>query len=878
MNPTRSNIDGPGADRGRRLAAYAREQTAGADGSAARLNIAPPAGSLPGYDLLHDIGRGAQGVVYEAFHHATKRRVAAKIMHESSSAGVRHKARFQQEIEVLAQLRHPNIVTVYDGGVTPSGRFFLVMELIDGEPIDDYVAVRDPSVPDILGLFLKVCDAVNAAHLRGVVHRDLKPSNIRVDATGEPHVIDFGLVKILETDAKTSDSRAVSVTGDFLGSLPWASPEQAAGARDRIDIRTDVYALGVILFHALTGRFPYDVVGAMRIVMDNILRAEPPRPSALSRGLDDDIDTIVLKCLSKDRERRYQSAGELARDIERCLNHEPIEAKRDSTWYVVSCLVRRHRAGSIATASALVLLVGFAVTVTVLLGQARAARSDAQAHAARAEAANRELQNTASFMVTDVAPILKELPRTSGPRKRLLDITLDNFGRLIGQGDADPASYAGRAKALDALSDLAVQADRRGDALARRLEALSIREKLVREHPDTPDFQRGLALSYVLVGDLKDEPDERVERRTLYEKAFAIEQNLAARFPEDLRVVDDLVYSYERLGSIFLYDGDYVGANEYFQKQFALAQSLVERAPEKASSHWAVLCSIGQLANMDELRGEYESARSRHLESLAIAKRLVEMEPDRPDFMRALVSTMSTIASDQCNVPFSPAPMETLVSVEPLLRRFVDMEPEDRDRQRNLAEFYESVAGAYLFVSDYDGAERTILEACRILEKTGVDAPDHPDQLRLELRAATYLAVFAHRGDDVPRRQEFAAKAVERAEKLLQQRSSDPATALNMAMFWLACEIPETCDPARAETLARRSIELSQNTLPRPWLTLARALHALGRVDEACHAVTRALELFPSNNQGFRVDATALTTQLRCGAKDAVFDEQPAED
>ena len=141
--------------------------------------------------------------------------------------------------------------------------------------------------------------------------------------------------------------------------------------------------------------------------------------------------------------------------------------------------------------------------------------------------------------------------------------------------------------------------------------------------------------------------------------------------------------------------------------------------------------------------------------------------------------------------------------------------------------------------------------------------------------AATYLAVFAHRRDEVPRREAFAAKAVERTEKLLQQKGSDAATVMNMALFWLACDVPETCDPARAETLARRSIELSQNTLPRPWLTLARALHVLKRNDDACQAVARALELFPSGNQGFRVDAMELATELRCGAKAFVVDEQP---
>src|SRR6185295_15640548 len=159
---------------------------------------------------------------------------------------------------------------------------------------------------------------------------------------GEPHVLDFGLAKIAtgevtsdNGDGGSSQMRMMSMTGQFIGSLPWASPEQAEGVPGKVDLRTDVYSLGVILYQMLTGgRFPYEVVGNMRDVMDNILRAEPARPSTIRRQINDEVETIVLKCLSKERDRRYQSAGELARDIHRYLSGEPIEAKRASGWYV----------------------------------------------------------------------------------------------------------------------------------------------------------------------------------------------------------------------------------------------------------------------------------------------------------------------------------------------------------------------------------------------------------------------------------------------------------------------------------------------------------------------------------------------------------------
>lgn len=190
--------DGRMSEIGRRLAAYARtqtERTAGALPARSRASVLTDA--LPGYDILREIHFGAQGVVYEAFHHVTKRRVAIKFMHETGRTGPRRQGRFEQEIEVLAQLKHPNIVAVHDGGTTPAGRWFLVMDYIEGAPVDEYVIGHDLSVREILQLFITICEAVNAAHLRGVVHRDLKPSNIRVDGAGQPHVLDFGLAKVL---------------------------------------------------------------------------------------------------------------------------------------------------------------------------------------------------------------------------------------------------------------------------------------------------------------------------------------------------------------------------------------------------------------------------------------------------------------------------------------------------------------------------------------------------------------------------------------------------------------------------------------------------------------------------------------------------------
>lgn len=362
-------------------------------------------GAIPGYEFIDEIRRGGQGRVFRATQTSTGREVAIKVMRGGPFAGASDRARFQREVQVLAALSHPHIVTIHDSGISDDSSYF-VMDYVAGRSLDEHMTnLREASRSErgpgraavgrrtepsrrcleaALDLFAGICEAVNSAHVAGIIHRDLKPSNVRIDENGEPHILDFGLAKVL--DAPAADGDAMTETGQFLGSLPWAAPEQAAGEPAKIDTRTDVYALGVIVYRMLTGRFPYDVTGNMRDVLDNILGAEPVRPSTIGGGngrpairIDDEIETIVLKCLAKQRERRYQTAGELARDIRHYLAGEPIEAKRDSTAYVLRKQLRRHRLPVAVAASFMFVIVAAAIALAV-----QSARIKQEAQSARA--------------------------------------------------------------------------------------------------------------------------------------------------------------------------------------------------------------------------------------------------------------------------------------------------------------------------------------------------------------------------------------------------------------------------------------------------------------------------------------------------------------
>ena len=319
--------------------------------------------SVAGFDILSEIHRGGQGVVYKALQKATKRTVALKLLLRGQHASQQQQQRFQREVDLAASLHHPNIVTIFESGTTHTGSSYLAMEYIHGLPLDAYHAQHELTTEQTLALMHKVCTAVNYAHERGIVHRDLKPSNILVDADGEPHILDFGLAK--GAGADLYGGQRVTVTGEFLGTLAYASPEQAAREPQRVDTRTDVYSLGMTLYHLLTGEYAYPVQGHVGEVLQHITQTEPRKPSLLRPGLDRDIDTIVLKALAKERDRRYPSAGTLANDIARFLAGKPIQARQDHLFYVATKQATRWTARNEKIALALAVTASVALALSI---------------------------------------------------------------------------------------------------------------------------------------------------------------------------------------------------------------------------------------------------------------------------------------------------------------------------------------------------------------------------------------------------------------------------------------------------------------------------------------------------------------------------------
>jgi serine/threonine protein kinase len=470
-----------------------------AHGPADTLRMSAPIVQKPGdrigrYKLLQQIGEGGCGVVYMAEQEEpVRRRVALKVI----KLGMDTKsviARFEAERQALALMDHPNIAKVLDAGATETGRPYFVMELVRGVKITDYCDEAKLSIPERLELFTQVCSAIQHAHQKGIIHRDIKPSNILVtvnDGVPVPKVIDFGIAKATGGQELT-DKTLFTAFEQFIGTPAYMSPEQAVITSLDVDTRSDIYSLGVLLYELLTGRTPFDTKELLAIGLDEMRRTiretEPARPStrlstmpgddlggtAQRRGLDahrlvtelrGDLDWVVMKCLEKNRARRYETASGLARDVQRHLQDEPVSARPPSLFYRFHKLTRRHKrtflaAGAVAAA----LLLGFGISMWV--------------HRNDPEFSAREAVKLAKKRLGNDNP---ELPAVM---LRLVDVLKENHKTAEAREWAEQAvalyrrhpdwKAAGRITALDALNEPLKQLSQYEEAISVQKERLQL--------------------------------------------------------------------------------------------------------------------------------------------------------------------------------------------------------------------------------------------------------------------------------------------------------------------------------------------------------------------------------------------------------------------
>ncbi len=603
-------------------------------GTRTRSSAVPSARVLPArigaYRILGLIGEGGMGTVYEALQDKPERRVALKVIKPGviSADALR---RFDQETRLLGKLQHPGIAQIYEAGTADTGHGpqpYFAMEWIRGETLRAHAIRAHLGVRDKLAIAARICDAVHHAHQKGIIHRDLKPGNILVDENGQPKVLDFGVARATDADRQAT---LHTTAGEIVGTLPYMSPEQVTADPSDLDIRSDVYALGVILYELLAGKRPYEVGNNLADAIRTVAEAEATPLRTLDRSFRGDVDTIVGKALAKERERRYASAAELAADLRRHLQDEPILARPASATYQLGKFARRNK-----VLVGAVVVVFLALAGGVLTTSLQAARARREAH--KAEAVSKFVRD----MLGAANP--RSISREAPERGRTLTV-LQAMEPAVAKLDAGELS---REPLVEAAVRQTVGATFRdlGDydaAEANLRKALDTRTRLLpAEDPELAESLDGLA-------QLQEKRDKPEEAEPLFRRALAIRRKTAAAQPATLAAslngLAELLQSQEGKGA---------EAEALFREALDLEGTRLEPDhPEAARTRSSLGILLHRQGKLDEAAPLFEEA---------LASRRRRLGPQHPDVASTLYY-QALLQKDQGRAKEAAASMNGAVEI-----------------------------------------------------------------------------------------------------------------------------------------------------------------------------------------------------------------------
>ena len=592
-----------------------------------------------GYEILGELGRGGMGVVYRARRVALKRLVALKMILAGSHTSAEQLRRFRAEAEAAARLDHPGIVSVYEVG-EHEGLPYFSMALVEGESLAQRVARGPLSPGEAAELVRAVARAIAYAHERGVIHRDLKPSNVLFGSDGQPRVADFGIAKRIDEDS------GLTATGQVIGTPSYMAPEQAAGSKD-VGPAADVYALGTVLYTLLVGRPPFQAASVID-TLNQVLHQEPVPPRRLNPSLPRDLETICLKCLEKETQRRYPSAPALAEDLGRFLNGEPVAARpvgrleRGWRW----CRRNRVLAGLAATALA-VLVAGTAVSsaFAVLAGQ-RTRDADRKAEEAirsqhDAEENLQQARRAVHRYFTEVSEntLLNE-PGLKPVRLKLLLAAREFYADFVSKYANAPGLRAELAKAHFRLGQVSAELDLTHEGIKYHQRAKALFEQLVEDHPGDPDHRCDLAATYHHLGRLYRLTSQTDRSSQAYERALRLWEQLVQESPGKVRFQAELARSQMGLGNVFNTRHKWQEAAACYLKALAIRRRLFDLAPKEAEYRRDLAVNYYNLASIYDQQTLKEKAREAEREANRLLRELVKKYPSsslyRDDLARNL--------------------------------------------------------------------------------------------------------------------------------------------------------------------------------------------------------------------------------------------------
>jgi tetratricopeptide (TPR) repeat protein len=833
---------------------------AGQDNRPSRKRIGP-------YELDRLLGRGGMGAVYLA-HRADgqfEQKVAIKLIDLPLATDL-FRERFRQERQILAELQHPYIARLLDGGVTPQGDLYLVMEYVDGVPIHRFCEEQRLSVPQRIALFMRVCEAVQFAHQHFVVHRDLKPDNILVAADGTPRLLDFGTAKLLSPSPLGSDSK-LTREGYQSFTPQYASPEQVLG--NPITTASDTYSLGVLLYLLLAGTVPYELkelttAEMLRVICEEPPR-KPPREADSDRRLDADLEAILLKALRKEPQKRYLSADQFSTDLRAYLQGLPVVARRGTLRYRAGKFIRRRR---FSVAASALLAASLIAGVVGVLWQARVANAERR----KAEARSADLRLLSKSLLSELDEAIQQLPGSTGAQKLLVTRVLEHLDRMASDARGDRQTQLDLVDAYTRLGNLQGNDydQNLGDpagALVSIGKAIAIAEPLVAEKPKDREALRALAVAVQSRSEILWLTGKTSEAVSVLQEALNCFQVLASDPYASAALLTDAATAYDVLGDELGHPRknsmkNLAGALTAYRMNLSLVNRALSADPGFSRAIGALAIATMKIGDV-----EMETDPAQSLKDLQLALQRLDALPNARQGNLSVVRLRGLMLSREANALVQVRDYSAAI---PLFEKAIDISrrlaaadpqdwrsPADMENAMNAeASAFEAAADPVLAVAPHvrrrnlDAAQTLLTRAMALIE-IGLKKEPANDAWRavmadVQVRLGSIQFILRSAADPTALSKQGLATIREIAGK----DAASPAILDQAANAFVKVEPASLRDLKFAIACAERAIAMSPGKTPSMLLTLAQAYRAAGQIEKSRATARQGLALLPPPQPG----------------------------